>query len=80
MAELNVSKFVKESLKFKGSVDVNKTTAQKLKELEKKGVQINLMLAEILDGLDFESMFRELNGEEKNEEKNAAADVGSEYE
>jgi len=65
--QVSAVKFVKESVKFKGNIDVKKTTAKRLKELEKKGVQINLLIADILDNLNYDEMFEELSsGEEKN--------------
>ena len=57
---LNVNDFVKESLKIKGTIDIKKETSQKLKELEKNGVQIGLLLAGILEDLDLDGMLNSL--------------------
>lgn len=61
MSNITIEEYIKESLKIKGSIDVKKSTAEKLKILEKNGVQINLLLAGILDGLEYEEIFNSLN-------------------
>ena len=53
---LNVRNFIKETLKLKGSIDVNVETAKELKELEKEGMQTNLLIAELLNNLDYKAM------------------------
>lgn len=73
--QLNVNEFVKESLKLKGSIDVKKTTAESLKELEKNGVNVSLLLAGILDSMDLKSMIKSLKSDDENHEKNSV-DVG----
>jgi len=73
MSNISIEEYIKESLKIKGTIDVKKSTSEKLKKLEKKGVQVNLLLAGILDGLDYEEMFSKLESSENNSE-------GSEHE
>jgi len=68
--QLNVSEYIKESIKLKGGIDVKKSTAEKLKTLEKNGVQINLLLAGILDGLDYKNMFLEMGISKHGEQVN----------
>ncbi len=64
MSNIEIGEYIKESLKIKGSVDVKKSTAIKLKELEKKGVQVNLLLAGILDGLEYEELISSVSSED----------------
>jgi hypothetical protein len=61
---LNVNDFVKESLKVKGSIDVKRSTAEKLKQLEKNGVQIGLLIAGLLEDLDLDGMLKSLENED----------------
>lgn len=61
---LNVNDFVKESLKVKGSIDVKRSTAEKLKQLEKNGVQIGLLIAGLLENLDLDGMLKSLENED----------------
>jgi len=67
---VDVNNLVRESLKLKGSLDVKKDTAKKLKELEKKGVQINLLIVNLIENIDLDSMLDELskNTKESNNE------------
>lgn len=59
----------KETIKLKDGIDVKKSTANSIKLLEKKGVQINLLLAGILDGLDYEEINNSIddNSEDKSD-------------
>lgn len=72
--KIDVNEFVKESLKIKGTIDVKKSTAENLKLLEKSGVQINLLLAGILDGLNFKEMLEEVNPEDIESESEKQSD------
>ena len=67
---VDVNNLVRESLKLKGSLDVKKDTAKKLKELEKKGVQINLLIVNLIENIDLDRMLNELskNTKESNSE------------
>jgi hypothetical protein len=73
--QLNVNDFVKESLKIKGSIDVKKSTANKLKELEKNGVQIGMLLAGILEDLDLDGMLKSLKSDDAETDENVSVNT-----
>lgn len=75
---IDVNEFVRESLKIKGTIDVKRSTLENLKLLEKSGVQINLLLARILDGLDFKKMLQEINGNDNESESSSELNENSE--
>ena len=66
MNNIQINEYIKETLKIKGTIDVKKSTVEMLKKLEKKGVQVNLLLAGILDDLDYDEMLKSLENDNGN--------------
>lgn len=66
--EVKIDNFIKVNYKVKGNIDIKESTAEKLKLLEKKGVQINLLIAGLLDSFDYEKALSKLSKDD-NENK-----------
>lgn len=69
MMKIDLNKFRKESYKVKGNIDIDRATVLKLKEIEKKGVQVNLIIASMLEDLDLDDMLLELDNESSSSDK-----------
>lgn len=68
MSKININEYIKETLKLKGNISVKSKTAESLALLEKQGLQVNLLIAGLLDDLDYESLIVD-NDETIEEEK-----------
>ena len=77
MMDVNIDNFMKVNYKVKGNIDINISTAEQLKILEKKGVQINLLMAGLLDGFAYEKAIKKIDG---NSTENSFSDTNNESE
>lgn len=70
--KINVRDLVKETLKIKGTIDVNKKTAEDLKKLESCGVQSSVLIASILETYDLKSLIAEFENELESGNENSS--------
>lgn len=75
--DMNIDNYMKVNYKIKGNIDINRTTASNIKELEKRGVQINLFIAGLLDNFNYEKTLNSLNSHDGMNEDESKNDIDS---